>query len=59
MLIKKVFVTFFLRMLTWKKTPSNKAITLSKSMNMEIGWLAHQINSFYKVLKLNQSFRKI
>ena len=46
MLIKKVFVTFFLRMLTWKKTPSNKAITLSKSMNMEI-WVVGTSNQLF------------
>ena len=42
-----------------KKAPSNKTPTLSKHTNIDIGWLIHQINPLYEVLKINKFFEKI
>ena len=57
----------FLRLTIYKKkfkdthreeAPSNKAWTLSKSINMDIWVLVQQINFLFEVLKLKQNFRK-
>ena len=41
-----------------EKAPSNKTLTLQKVWIWTFGWLGHQINSLYEILKLKQNVRK-
>ena len=48
---------FLLKILTGKNHPQIKLQNLRKVWIWTFGWLVHQKNSFYKVLKLKQNFR--
>ena len=56
--IVMISVIYYLKDTHREKAPSNKTPTLTKSINMDIQGLVHQINSLYEILKLKLNFRK-